>query len=703
MQFQPGTSLGPYEVLSLLGRGGMGEVYVAQDPRLRRRVALKVLPAALSVDGGVLERFQREAESLAALSHPNIVTIYSVEHDADTHFLTMELVQGRSLAEVLTEGALEGETFFEIAAALADAVAAAHAAGIVHRDLKPANLMLTEDGRLKVLDFGLAKLSPGGLASRDETMARVTAFGGVVGTAPYMSPEQANGRPVDERSDIFSLGTVLYELATGRRPFEGDDLTAVLYAVSNADPIALRELRADLPVGLEGLVARCMVKDPRQRGLSAGQLRDELRALSRAPATARAPDGHGERTGSRRPVLAVLPFRSTTADSEIEDFAASLGSDVVDGVASTSQAVVLPSSATQRYGRGDVDPQKIGREIGASYIVQGSVRRGGPRLRVNVQLTSTESGAQIWSRRYDRGLGELDLFDAGDEIRAQIVSAVSDVHGVVFELERQRVLGRPIAELDEWECIFLSLGYDKFIDAEHHRMAREALERAVEIEPGLSLAWGYLSWVVTDEEVYGFNPLPDSMTRAMAAARRSVELDPHSHMARWLLSRVHFYQGNLDGFLSESEKSLELSAEDATTVGLIGLFSSLSGHWQRGDELLRRAMALNPSYPSYYHWGFALDHLRQGHYEEALGEYRRIAFSGNPLLDAVLVACLGHLDRGPEAATALGDLLELLPDPSPEALRVLFRRANHRGELLEQLMSGLAKAGLEGDTELAPG
>lgn len=715
-----GQTVSHYEITAKLGEGGMGAVYRARDTSLDREVALKLLPPEFATDPARLERFQREARAVAALNHPHIVTIFSVEEDSGAHFLTMELVDGRGLDEmVAAEGGFSREAFFEVAISLADAVAAAHERGIVHRDLKPANLMLDAAGSLKVLDFGLAKLTPATTTTRDETQPLVTALGLVIGTAPYMSPEQANGQPVDERSDVFSLGTVLYELATGRRPFDGDSVPSILYAVVSHEPPPVLASHADL-ADLDRVLGQCLVKDVENRHCTAAQVRDELRALRReTPATdlptaispaaaspqrseASVPGGSADRRvgapRSRRPVIAVLPFRSTTSDARMDDFAASLGSDVVDGVTNTSQAVVLPGSATQRFRGQSADARQVGEELGAGYAVEGTVRGSGDRLRVTVQLVSVETGTQIWSRRYDRDLTEVDLLDAGDEIGAQVVSAVSDVHGVIFEVERQRLEGRAVAELDPWECIFVTLGYDKFLDVEHHLLAHEALERAVELDPGFALAWGYISWISTDEDLYGFNPRPRSMQRAMAAARRAVELDPHSHMLRWLLARVLFFEGDIEGFLSEGDKALELNSNDATVIGLIGFYTAFSGHWQRGEELMRRAMALNPSYPSYYHGLLALNQFRQGRYEEALTEYRRLNFAGNPLFQGVLVAILSHLGRTDEAAAALRELQSLLSDSTPAAIRAMYERFTLRGDLLAALMTSLAKAGLAGDT-----
>ena len=515
-----------------------------------------------------------------------------------------------------------------------------------------------------------------------------------------MSPEQANGQSVDVRSDVFSLGIVLYELATGRRPFDGDSLPAILFAVMSHQPPPVSQLRAGLPPALDRLLEQCLVKQSANRDLTAARLRDELRSLQReaggaisapthepAPAAATTTDAteprssgpwsSASRSGWRRPVIAVLPFRAATRDADLEDFAASLGSDIIDGVTTTSQAVVLPASATERYRAGSVDARQAGGELGAGYVLQGTVRRGDGRLRVTAQLVSVESGTQIWSRRYDRDLAESDLLEAGDAIGGQIVSATSDVHGVIFEIERQRLEGRPLAELDPWECIFVTLGYDKFLDAQHHLQARQALERALDLHPGFALAWGYLSWVVTDEVGPGLQPASrvDAESRSRGPSRGGARpLLPRACAGS--RSRVHFFEGDLEGFLVESAKSLELSANDATTIGLIGLYSALSGHWQRGKDLIGRAMELNPSYPSYYHLAFAFDHFRQGEYEEALTECRRIA-GGYPVSPGPL-ARDPRASRSPprsrrRAARAAGAASRLDPHRDPRTVRTLER------------------------------
>jgi serine/threonine protein kinase/Tol biopolymer transport system component len=280
MTVAPGSRLGHYTILSPLGEGGMGEVWLAEDTILKRKVALKVLPAGVATDPDRLARFQREAEAVAALSHPNIVTIFSVEQDGDVRFLTMERVEGQSLDQVIPRGGLLLPQVLEIGAALADALAASHEKGIIHRDLKPANIMLAgRERRVKVLDFGLAKLREETAADGGATTAALSGEGRILGTVAYMSPEQAEGKPVDARSDLFSLGIVLYEMATGERPFKGETSISVLSAILRDTPKSVTELRADLPRELGRIVRRCLQKDPEQRYQTAKDLRNDLQLL----------------------------------------------------------------------------------------------------------------------------------------------------------------------------------------------------------------------------------------------------------------------------------------------------------------------------------------------------------------------------------------------------------------------------------------
>ena len=373
MPLTPGSRLGPYDIIAPLGAGGMGEVYRATDTKLGRDVALKVLPAEMAHDPERLGRFRREAKTLAQLDHPNIVTIYSVEECDGIHFLTMQLVEGAALDHLIPAGGLPVEQIVEIASALGDALAAAHDKGIVHRDLKPANVMVSNEGRVKVLDFGLAKdVSATDPADATLTSDHRTQAGMVMGTPAYMSPEQTAGRPLDHRTDIFSLGVMLHEMATGRRPFEGSSSAELISAILRDNPPPVTDARPDLSSDLARIVRRCLEKDPRHRVQTARDVSNEFRDLSRqtakqvATATPPAPRAtiaadSGTARADEGFWVAVLPFKYAGTSAELKALADGLSEEVVTGLSRFSYLRVIARSSTTRYANESVDVRSAGK------------------------------------------------------------------------------------------------------------------------------------------------------------------------------------------------------------------------------------------------------------------------------------------------------------------------------------------------------
>jgi len=362
MSLSSGTKLGPYEIQSPLGAGGMGEVYRATDRKLGRDVALKVLPADMAQDPERLGRFRREAKSLAQLDHPNIVTIYSVEESDGVHFLTMQLVEGLPLDRIIPQGGLPLEQILEIAGALGDALAAAHEKGIVHRDLKPANVMVSTEGRVKVLDFGLAKDVRTSIGDATMTSASHTQIGVVMGTPAYMSPEQTAGRPLDHRTDIFSMGVLLHEMATGRRPFEGTSSAELVSAILRDTPPSVTDARPDLPSDLARVIRRCLEKDPRHRIQTARDVSNEFRDLrnasqARPVRSAAAPSRSSPvpDSGSARAEegfwVAVLPFKYRGTDPGLEALADGLTEEIITGLSRFSYLRVIGRGSTARRRR----------------------------------------------------------------------------------------------------------------------------------------------------------------------------------------------------------------------------------------------------------------------------------------------------------------------------------------------------------------
>ena len=417
MTLAGGAKLGPYEILAPLGAGGMGEVYRARDTRLGRDVALKVLPQAFAQDVERMARFQREAKAMAALNHPNIVTIFSVEETDGLHFLTMELIEGQSLDRLIPQGGLPVERILGIARPLAEALAVANEKSIIHRDLKPANVMVTGDGRVKVLDFGLAKEArPARHDEATQTYANQTRAGVVMGTPAYMSPEQIAGRAVDHRTDIFSLGIILFEMATGQRPFKGESSAELVSSVLRDNPSLISEIRADLPAGLARVIRRCLEKDPAQRVQNAREIANEMGDMAGG---AKPSSGASSALASDAgPSVAVLPFKNLSADPENEYFSDGLAEEILNALSQVKGLSVAARTSSFSFKGKATEISEIASKLHVANVIEGSVRRAGNRIRVTVQLVDAKNGFQLWSERYDRQME--DIFEVQDEIARAI-------------------------------------------------------------------------------------------------------------------------------------------------------------------------------------------------------------------------------------------------------------------------------------------
>jgi len=529
-----GQKISHYSILEKLGEGGMGVVYLAEDLHLKRSVALKVLPADLAGDPERLARFRREAESLAALNHPNIVTIFSIEQVGKLHILTMERVEGRGLDRLLSKEGLPLERLLEIGTALCSALAAAHAKGITHRDLKPENVMLTDDGRLKVLDFGLAKLKgatpsttslfesgqspPGALGG---PLPEVTREQAIIGTVPYMSPEQIEGGTVDGRSDLFALGILLYELATGQRPFQGKSPAAVMSAVLEREPRPVTELRGDLPRGLEAILARLLRKNPVERYQTADEVRDDLEALrsgarvsSRLPrsgpsarwiaAAALAVAGgflvwHGLRTNSgagARTGIVVMPFENGSAADD-EWFAAAMTHGVANRLGAVGDLRVLsPGNAQAWAGK---TPSEVGEALGVDYLLYGRVflvdGQDGRRVVVTPELLRASDGGLLPIDSCDRALpGNDEVLEVQHELANEVVARL----GVGTPPDAPAAADAPPTQDTEAYDLYLKgLFFFGKRNQEALAKARACFEQAIARDPGFGLARVALASVST--------------------------------------------------------------------------------------------------------------------------------------------------------------------------------------------------------------
>jgi serine/threonine protein kinase len=696
-------TLSHYQITAAIGAGGMGEVYRATDTKLGREVALKVLPAEMARDPQRLMRFQREARAVAALNHPHIVTIFSVEQAEGLHFLTMEFVEGQPLDRLIPDGGLSLEQIVHIGSALAEALTAAHEKGIVHRDLKPANVMVTNDGRVKVLDFGLAKETrPAGPGDATETHARhlQTEAGVVMGTPAYMSPEQVAGEVVDSRTDIFSLGIVLYEMATGERPFKGRSSAELVSAILRDTPRDIAEVRSDLPGELARVVRRCLEKDPQSRVQTARDVSNDLRDLAREPATTvlePVRPATGSASGAARANegfwIAVLPFKYGGGNEDLSALAEGLSEDIVTGLSRFSYLRVIARSSSSRYANELLDVRSAGKALGARYVMEGSLRQAGAKVRIAVQLVDTSSGAHLWAETYDRLFSAETVFELQDDVVSRVVSTVADSHGVLPHSMSEAVRSKGSEQMTPYEALLHSFGYFERVSAEEHVVTRDNLERAVQQAPGHGACLAMLTIVYAEEYIHGFNARPDPLGRALATARRATEAAPSDHLAFHGLATVLYYRGERQAFRNAAERAVALNPMDGYTAAYQGFLMAYAGDWERGCALAERARKLNPHHPGWYWFPTVFNEYRKRDYRAALDAALKLNMPRLWRANLALAAIYGQLDERDAAGAALRQLLLLKPEFGAGPRQELAKSWD--AELVEHLIAGLRKAGLE--------
>jgi eukaryotic-like serine/threonine-protein kinase len=703
MTLHRGIHLGTYEILGLLGAGGMGEVYRAKDLRLGREVAIKVLPAEVASSPDRLARFEREARTIAGLNHPNIVTLYAVEDHGGVRFLAMELVEGQTFSNSVTPGGLPLRKLLDLAIPLTDALVAAHERGVIHRDLKPGNVMVTRDGRVKVLDFGLAKMldadTPGDATLAITADTPISTEGQVVGTARYMAPEQLRGEPVDVRSDLFSLGVILYELATGQRPFAGESSAEVVSSILRDTPEPLSRVRADLPGDLERIVSRCLEKSPRERIQSALDVNNELRRLRKALER-----GESERPAQHKVAsIAVLPFVNRSASADDEYFSDGLADELLNVLSKIRGLRVTARSSAFTFKGKQATAAEIGRALNVATLLEGSVRKAGNRVRVSVQLVKVSDGYHIWSETYDRTLE--DIFAVQDDISQSVVKelraallgeeADSDASGKARAEVVSAAKGRA-TNTEAYRLYLLARHFmGRFTRADTEK-AIAYLKQALELDPEFALAWVELGWARSREADYGWAPATEGYRRAREAADRALALEPdlaEGHAQTGWIQMIHEWDWR--GAATSFRRAVELAPGNAVVLRRAGVFESTQGRVEEALELYRRALEQDPlDAHTYNNVGISLQELNrlleaesahrkaleltpqragshgslsmtliaQGRGEEALAEASREPEEGTRLWALAIVQyALGHRA---ESDTLLRELVEKYADVS---------------------------------------
>jgi serine/threonine protein kinase/Tfp pilus assembly protein PilF len=636
-----GQTISHYKILEKLGEGGMGVVYKAHDTKLDRIVALKFLPLQITVSDEDQSRFLQEAKAISALNHPNIATIHDIDEASGQKFLVLEYISGGTLKSKLKYLKSEDKEFslaevLDYGIQAAEALAHAHRHQIVHRDVKTDNLMLTEEGKLKLTDFGLAKL---------RGSAQVTKTGTTVGTAAYMSPEQIRGEEIDQRSDIFSFGVVLYELLTSRLPFRGEFETALSYSILNENPPPVKSLRKDAPAALQKVIDRCLQKEKTKRYQSADDIVAELRKVQQEiTGTVRIVAKQSKvpwivaalmvalaaigvyvfypklaPTGANSKAIAVLPFKNLSDSKEDEYFADGIQEDLITQLSKIADLKVISRTSVMQYKGTSRNVRDIGKDLDVGAVLEGSVRRAGNQVRIAAQLIDAHNEGHLWADTYDREYKQV--FAIQSEIAQRIASSLQ---AKLSTAEKERLANPAITNIEAYNAYLQGRYFVGLRTKEDYEKAVGCFERAMKIDPNYARAWAGLAMVHSSQADDGYLPVEDGYTKARKEIERALELDPN-------LAEAHAIIGSMkrlnDWDWPGAEVSLRraLDLDPGNTTAMLGLVR-LSADLGRSDEAIalnHRAIELDPLSTSAYRRLSGITYC-VGKLEEAEGAIRKV-------------------------------------------------------------------------------
>jgi serine/threonine protein kinase/tetratricopeptide (TPR) repeat protein len=608
-----GKLVSHYRILEKLGEGGMGVVYRAEDTKLRRMVALKFLPPELTRDPEARERFVQEAQTASALDHPNICTIHEIDETDGQTFIAMACVDGQSLKDQIASGPLRLDEAVSIALQIAEGLEEAHEKGIVHRDIKSANVMVNTRGQAKIMDFGLAKLAGG---------AKITRPGTTLGTIAYMSPEQARGEDVDHRTDIWSLGVVLYEMVAGRVPFKADREQAVMYGIMNEAPEPLTAQRTGVPMELERIVGKALAKMLDERYQHVGDMLADLRALRRRLEAA-VTEEHLVAAAPGKKSVAVLPLTSLSQNKEDEYFSDGTTEDIITQLSKIRDLRVVSRTSVMLYKESKKNLRQIGKELGVATILEGSVRRSGDRVRIVAQLVDAHTDAHLWAETYDRDI--KDIFAIQSDVAEKIAAALK---AKLSPDEKELIEKKPTANIEAYDYYLKGREYYLRFTTHDNEVAVDLFKKALGLDHDYALAWAGLGDAYAQRvERYGMEA--SWLDSAVEAAKKAIELDGNCAEAYKALGLAYYYRGFNGKALQAYERAVELDPNHAPAIANAGITRLMMGEFDKGLPLLRKAIALEPS--------IAPPHVFLGDMYRQMGDF-------------------------PEAELWLGKILDLRPD-----------------------------------------
>lgn len=718
-----GRVISHYEIVEEIARGGMGVVYRARDLSLNRFVALKALPIFTSSDPSARQRFEREAQAASALNHPNIVTIYDLVSDEHASYIVMELIEGKTLGEIIPLSGLPPEKAIRYALQMADALGCAHEAGIVHRDLKPQNVLISRRDHLKILDFGVAKLKsePSGQLATHDNLTRPGAF---LGTTYYAAPEQFSAGEIDQRTDVYALGVVLYQMLVGRVPFYADNPLQLLQAIYHEQPKPLRQTYPHYPPIVDQIITRALHKHRQGRYPNMDMFSEDLvaakeafhqAALESSSAGTQVSDvptavlqiGSNRsayppvwieppRAGHEKSSIAVLPFRSLSSDKDDEYMAMGIGSEISSALSRVPGIRVASNLSTFRYQDEAPDLQEIAAKLKIRYVLTGSLRRSGTRIRVMSELADALAGSVLWSRTYERHLE--DLFAVQEEIAESIVRATG---GELIRAGSEHADKASAHELDAWGLVrkayhFWNYGFHPAGIGE----SLDLLRRAIQLDPGYANAYAFLALYLIERVVLVMTDRPEEdRAEANAAANKAVELAPQDAEVLENAGLVWLHCREYDQSIEALRRAVQIAPFNLVAWGYLGLALGWGGKERDASEaekILKKLIAETPEHPSFPYWHYFLSgvYIRLLRFDEAyIHAQRCVELQPRFYIARITLAnALGHLGRFDEAQAEIAHVLAMNPYVNETVLHAEYLNIARDPQIADLHLSGLRAA-----------